>query len=693
VAGRAEPGRIAVIALARRTHLVWPDMTKKLGWGILSTGRIAGIFAQGLARAENSRLVAVGSRTPASAEKFAAVNGGPRAHGSYEALLADPEVEAVYIAVPHPQHIEWAVRAAEAGKHILCEKPIGLNYAEAMVMAEAARANNVLLMEAFMYRGHPQTAKITELVRSGAIGEVRLVQATFGFNAGFNAESRIWANALGGGGVLDVGCYAVSFARLIAGAMSGAPFLNPISVTGAGQLHPQTGVDAYAAATLKFANGLVAQMATSVGLNQDNSARIYGTAGMLVVPSPWIPPSEGAAAKFFLHKDGKVEEIVVVTSANLYGLEADAVAAALARGEREVPAMSVADTLGNMAALDAWRAAIGLTYEAEKPENFLHTHSRRPLLRHADANIPTGTIPHLAKPVSRLIMGCDNTVTMPYSAAMWDDYYKRGGNTFDTAHVYGDGLQERLLGQWIKNRGVREEVSVIVKGAHTPWCTPEWLTKQLIESLGRLQTPYADIYMLHRDNLEVPIGEFVEVLNEHVKAGRIRAFGGSNWTLARVAAANRYAARKGLQGFSVVSNNFSLARMVDPVWDGCISASDKESRRWLKKHQLPLLAWSSQARGFFTDRAGKDKLGDEQLVRCWYSDDNFVRRERAITLAKKKGVSPIAIAAAYVLTQPFPTFALIGPRIISETVSSLVCLGVTLTPKETAWLNLERERL
>lgn len=668
-------------------------MTKKLGWGILSTGRIAGIFAQGLARAENSRLVAVGSRTAAAAQKFAAEHGHARAHGSYEALLADPEVEAVYIAVPHPQHTEWAVKAAEAGKHILCEKPLGLNYAEGMVMAEAARANHVLLMEAFMYRCHPQTAKVVELVRSGAIGEVRLVQATFGFNAGFNAESRLWSNALAGGGILDVGCYAVSFARLIAGAMAGKPFLDPVAVTGAGSLHPQTGVDVVAAATLKFANGLVAEVATSVGVSQDSSARIYGTTGMIHVPGPWIPPSDGTPAKFFLHKDGKAEEITVTASGNLYGLEADAVAAALARGEREVPAMSVADTLGNLAALDAWRAAIGLTYEAEKPANFLSTHSRRPLARRADANIPTGTIPHLAKPVSRLIMGCDNTTTMPHSAAMWDDYFSRGGSTFDTAYVYGGGLQEKLLGQWIQNRGLREEVAVIVKGAHTPFCTPEWLTKQLEESLGRLQFTYADIYMLHRDNLEVPVGEFVEVLNEHVKAGRIKAFGGSNWTLARVQAANRYAARKGLQGFSVVSNNFSLARMVDPVWDGCIAASDKDSRRWLKKHQLPLLAWSSQARGFFTDRAAPDKRDDEQLARCWYSDDNFQRRERCYALAKKKGVPPIAVAAAYVLAQPFPTFALIGPRILSETVSSLVCLGVTLTPRECAWLNLERERL
>ncbi|MCW5547470.1 MAG: aldo/keto reductase [Opitutaceae bacterium] len=668
-------------------------MTTPFGWGILATGRIAGIFAQGVARSQHSRLVAVGSRTPASAERFAKEFGVPRAHGSYEALLADPEVQAVYIAVPHPQHVEWAVKAAEAGKHILCEKPIGLNRAEAMVMAEAAREHGVLLMEAFMYRCHPQTAKIVELVRSGALGEVKLVQASFGFNAPFNAASRLWANAAGGGGILDVGCYPVSLARLIAGAMSGRPFLDPVAVTGAGQLHPETGVDVVAAATLKFANGLVAQVATSVGVGQDNSARLYGTAGMLHVPSPWIPPSDGEAAKLFLHKDGKVEEIAIVTPAALYGLEADAVARALAAGRRETEAMSVADTLGNMAALDAWRAAVGLVYEQEKPENFRHTHARRPLRRRPGPLIPSAAIAGLDKPVSRLIMGCDNQETMAHGAAVWDDYYERGGLTFDTAHIYGGGLQEKLLGHWVKHRGLREEVSLIVKGAHTPFCNPDDLVREFDISLNRLQTGYADLYVMHRDNPDVPVGEFVDVLNEQVRAGRIRVFGGSNWSLPRIAAANRYAARKGLQGFGVVSNNFSLARMVNPVWGGCIAASDPDSRRWLKKHQFPLLAWSSQARGFFTDRAGPDKRDDEQLVRCWYSDDNFARRERAVALAAKKGVTPIAIAAAYVLHQPFPTFALIGPRFIHETVSSLDCLKVELTPRELAWLNLERERL
>ncbi len=667
-------------------------MSTSLSWGILGTGRIAGIFAQGVARSHHSRLGAVGSRTQANADRFAKEFNVPKAHGSYEALLADPAVQAIYVAVPHPQHTEWVVKAAEAGKHILCEKPAGLNYAEMMVMAEAVRAHGVLFMEAFMYRCHPQTAKIVEIVRSGVLGEIRLVQAAFGFNAGFNASSRLWANAAGGGGILDVGCYPVSMARLIAGAISGQPFLDPVSVTGAGQLHPETGVDVVTAASMKFPNGLVAQVSTSVGVTQDNSLRIYGTNGSLHVPSPWIPPSDGATAKMTLSANGKTEEISIVTPGALYGLEADAVAAALAEGKRETTAMPIADTLGNLAALDAWRASIGLVYEQEKPQNFLHTHTRRPLRRRADAVIPHAQIAHLNKPVSRLIYGCDNQLTMAHGAAVWDDYYERGGLTFDTAYVYGGGHQERLLGQWVKNRGVREEVSVIVKGAHTPNCNPEDLLREFNESLGRLQFDYADIYMLHRDNLEVPIGEFVELLNEQVRAGRIRTFGGSNWTLERIAAANRYAKRKGLQGFSVVSNNFSLARMVEPVWDGCIAASDPESRRWLKKNQFPVLAWSSQARGFFTERAGRDKRDDEQLVRCWYSDDNFERRERAITLAKKKGVTPIAIAAAYVLAQPFPTFALIGPRLISEMVSSLPCLGVELSPREVAWLNLERER-
>jgi len=340
----------------------------RLRWGILGTGRIAGIFSRGIIASQSGQLAAVGSRTQASAGRFAREFSVPRAHGSYESLLADREVQAVYIGLPHPWHAEWAIRAARAGKHILCEKPLAMNRAEAATVAGAAHDHGVLLMEAFMYRCHPQTAKIVELVSSGALGRVGLVQASFSFQRDFNPEVRLWSKVLGGGGILDVGCYPVSFARLIAGAADGRPFADPVTVTGAGQLHPQTGVDVYAAATLKFANGVVAQVACGIGLVQDSSARVYGTEGWLHVPVPWVLGLDGGTSKIFLHrKGGAAPEEIPITAGPLYGIEADAFATALAAGRREVPQMTVADTLGNMAALDQWRAALGLVYDADMP--------------------------------------------------------------------------------------------------------------------------------------------------------------------------------------------------------------------------------------------------------------------------------------------------------------------------------------
>ncbi|MBC8011146.1 MAG: aldo/keto reductase, partial [Burkholderiales bacterium] len=618
-----------------------------------------------------------------------------------EALLADAEVEAVYIATPHPEHVEWAVKAAEAGKHVLCEKPAGLNHAEAMVMIQAARRAGVIFMEAFMYRCHPQTVKVVELVRGGAIGAVRMVQASFGFRSEFNPESRLWKNELGGGGILDVGCYAMSFARLIAGAAAGGEtaFADPEEVVGVGQLHAQTQVDVLAAATARFPGGLVAQLATSVGVSIDNTARIFGDDGWIEIPHPWIVTKGGGEQVIRVHRRGAAQPEVITTEApNLYSLEADAFAAAWRAGLRAVPAMSPDDTLGNLAALDKWRAAIGLVYEAEKPAAAgTLTLARRPLARRADAAMPMGRIAGLAKPVARLFMGCDNQRTSPHAAAMFDDYFERGGNAFDTAWLYSWGLQERLLGGWIRARGVRDQVVVMVKGGHTPACTPEGVVRQLHESLERLGTDHCDLYCLHRDNLAIPAGELVDALAGEARAGRIRgAFGGSNWTPARIDEANAHAKARGLPGFGLMSNQFSLARMVEAPWRGCISASDTESRRWLAERaggpaEVALLAWSSQARGFFTDRAAPDRLGDAELARCWYAEDNWARRERLFALAKEKGVTPPALAAAYVLAQPFPAFALIGPRTLAETDSSLECLRVTLTAAERAWLNLETD--
>lgn len=663
-----------------------------LRWGILSTGNIANTFAAGVRRSATGRLVAVASRSQASAERFGDTFDIPKRYAAYEALLADPDVDAVYIATPHPLHAEWAIKAAAAGKHILCEKPLALNYPQAQAVIEAAREQDVFLMEAFMYRCHPQTARLVELIRQGIVGEVRMIQAAFGFHAHVGPEHRLLSNALGGGGILDVGCYPISMARLIAGVALGRDFADPVRVTGAGKLNPTTGVDEYAVGTLEFEGGIVAQVAAGVMLNMRNVVHIFGSDGDLLLTSPWIPARHGGVTDIVVQRHGEPKRIIEVACDEwLYAIEADTVARHIERRQAPPPAMSWDDTLGNMRTLDLWRQAIGLTYEQEKPDapEMKTTVSRRPLARRSDHRMRYGHIAGVNKPISRLVLGVDNQENIAYASVMFDAFFERGGNAFDTAFIYGSGKHETLLGHWMRNRGIREEVVILDKGAHTPFCTPEDLNRQFAISLERLQTDYVDIYMLHRDNPQVPVGEFVEVLNEHYRAGRMRAFGGSNWTIERIEAANAYAAAHGLQGFTVISNNFSLARMIAPPWEGCLSAGTPEFRDWLTRTQMPLFPWSSQARGFFLDDTSPDFKADPERVRCWFSDDNFERLRRARALAKQHGVLPINIALAYVLHQPFPTFPLIGPRTLHELTTSLPALDVALTPDEVKWLNLE----
>lgn len=314
-----------------------------------------------------------------------------------------------------------------------------------------------------------------------------------------------------------------------------------------------------------------------------------------------------------------------------------------------------------------------------------------------------GTIPGLDKPVSHLVMGCDNQPGMSHASIMWDQFFELGGNAFDTAYIYGDGRMETLLGCWHSGRDLRDDLVIIGKGAHTPDNFPDRISPQLSESLDRLQTDHVDVYFLHRDNVDVPVSEFVDALNAEVDAGRIRTFGGSNWTLARIRAANEYATASGLQGFGAVSNNFSLARMVTPIWPGVEAASTPEFRRYLSESGMALLPWSSQARGFFTPWAGAviDEEAREnpvittmqptvaELRRTWFAPDNLLRRERAGELAEVLGVEMINVALAFVLRQPFPCFPLIGPRTLGEIRSCAAALAIELTDDQLRWLNLE----
>jgi len=302
-----------------------------------------------------------------------------------------------------------------------------------------------------------------------------------------------------------------------------------------------------------------------------------------------------------------------------------------------------------------------------------------------------GRIEDVAKDISRIFMGSIAAGSPAAADRIYGHFFERGGNAFDTAFIYRGGQSEKLMGEWVEKHGLREKVVILGKGAHTPHCTPKGLTRELKQSLTRLRTGYVDIYMLHRDNPDVPVGEFVDAVNEHIDGGRIGAWGGSNWDFSRVDSANAYAHQHGLRGMAALSNNFSLARMVQPVWDGCIASSEPAFRQWHVRTQTPVIAWSSQARGFFTERAHPDERSDEQLVRSWYSDDNFRRQARARELSERKDVEPINIALAYVLCQPFPTFPIIGPQSTDETESSLAALDVELSRQELAWLNLETE--
>lgn len=338
-------------------------MATKLKWGIIGTGYIAGRFARGLAESKTGELVAVGSRSPEPAKKFTA-EFPVTAYISYESLLADPDVEAVYISTPHPAHAEWAIKAARAGKHVLCEKPLTINLAQAEEVFATAKQHDVFMMEALMYRCHPQTLRLVELIHNKVIGDVRLIRATFSFTTDYNLEGRLLNNALGGGGILDVGCYCTSMARLIAGAATGRRFQDPVEVVGTGHVGAQSHVDEYAVAALKFPGNILAQLTCGVQLQVESNVVIVGTEGTMVVPSPWVITREAGFSKIIIFKGDVPEEVVVESDRGLYAIEADHVAEYIE--ERQSPLMSWEDSIGNMRTLDLWRKAVGVAYGEDR---------------------------------------------------------------------------------------------------------------------------------------------------------------------------------------------------------------------------------------------------------------------------------------------------------------------------------------
>ena len=309
----------------------------------------------------------------------------------------------------------------------------------------------------------------------------------------------------------------------------------------------------------------------------------------------------------------------------------------------------------------------------------------------------------LDKQISKLIMGNDNQTNFDEASKLWDHWIEVGGNAFDNAHIYGGGSMESLLGKWHKSRNNKDDLVIIAKGAHTPNCNPKSITSELTESLDRLESEFADIYIMHRDNLDIPVGEFVDILNEEKNKGRIKIFGGSNWTLDRFIEANDWAKNHGKQGFSILNNNLALCKMINPLWDGCVSSNDKAILDYLEESQTAHLSWSSQGRGYFlpdvlTKKIEEDITASETWrapgehssgpLSCFDSEDNRQRKLRANSLAENLKTSAQNIAGAWPLSLKFPSFALIGPRNIDETNSSLNNLDINLNDEQVRWLNL-----
>ena len=336
----------------------------KLRWGILSTGSIARRFASSLKKSTTGTLSAVASRTQEQAEKFSCEFGAPHAHGDYASLIANPEVDAVYIAPPHPMHKEWAIRCAEAGKSILCEKPAGMNPRELNEMLTAVKAKDVFFMEAFMYRCHPQTQLLRETLRRNEIGTVRMIHATFSYPApSYNPRERRYARELGGGSILDVGCYGVSMSRLIAGEISGRRFANPLEVKGFARLEPEEKTDLTAAALLRFDGDLIAMVQSGIALKGENSVRIEGEKGTITVGCPWAVRHGESFIQVTNHLTGEKRiQQTTLPDEDLYAFEINEVGRAVRLGDKESPEMNWEDSRGNADVLDAWLKEAGVSY-------------------------------------------------------------------------------------------------------------------------------------------------------------------------------------------------------------------------------------------------------------------------------------------------------------------------------------------
>jgi predicted dehydrogenase len=350
-------------AQTRKDHVE----NRKLRWGILGTGFIARQFAADIPSSLTGEVVAVASRDEEKGRRFAEEFGIPTSYGSYQELVDDEGVDAVYISLPNDLHLEWTEKCAERHKHVLCEKPMTMNRDEAERAVECVRRNGIVLLEAFMYRMHPQMEALARLVREGAVGELRLIEASFGGNMHGGHDNIRMKAAQGGGALMDLGCYGVSLARLVAGVGQGREFADPVSVRVAAHVGEESKVDEWASAVLTFEGDLIATVLCGNQVDLPSEVRLWGNGGDIRLPNPWEAGKRGEPGRILVNRPGaEPSELVLPSDLPLYALEVDGFAECVRTGRVPFPIMTLEDTLGNMSTLDALRREAGVRFPVDR---------------------------------------------------------------------------------------------------------------------------------------------------------------------------------------------------------------------------------------------------------------------------------------------------------------------------------------
>lgn len=301
--------------------------------------------------------------------------------------------------------------------------------------------------------------------------------------------------------------------------------------------------------------------------------------------------------------------------------------------------------------------------------------------------------------VSNLFLGSADFLrkdNMEQVEEMFDTFIKSGGNAIDTAEHYRHS--EPAIGEWIRKTNRRDEIVIFTKGCHpkreardVSRVNKTCIREDIENSLKVLGVDHIEMFALHRDDRNTPVKEIMDELNHQINIGNIYAAGVSNWELDRIIEANNYAKENGLHPLTFNSVNLSLARPTKPRWPGCVSASE-EMIEWHKNNDIALISWSSQAGGFFSGRFDRNNCSDEEIKECYYTDENWERYDRCFEIAKNKNKTPIQIALAWLLHQPFNVAAVIGPEKTSELVNSIEGSDISLSLKEVDYLDLKGDK-